>query len=1167
MLSDDYFFQEFELLESELNDSYVQGTLSAEERKLFEKHLLQSSQQRKRLAFATALNEASAARAATKNKVVSSEKGAPKRDLFSPNFLKIAAVLIVVAGLAVALWVLLGRKSDVDRGMLALNQAYKSERLVESRISEVNYSPLRQTRGEQSPNIDGLARSQAELILLEATRTRGDAASLHALGRLYLAEKKFDRAKEQFEQALKLDSNDAQLQSDLAAALLELGRADRGNDAGKAAENFGKSLEHINRALELNSSSLEALFNRALLLEQLVLLPQAEEAWRTYLQKDSTSQWAGEARRHLQLLEEHNKKALQSRGELYQQFLIAYSNHDRESAWTAIARSRSRMGNQIVERLVTEHLDLAIQKQDNEAAARLKMLSFAAEVEVERVGDRYTLDLASFYSRKTEARLSQLAHARSLSAAGLERYNQSEFEPAIQLYTDALRQFKALGNSCEALSTESWIGYSELRRAGTGARERFQRLAKLYEEKSYKSLQAQAIHALSDAWTDDNELSKVLDLAGQALRIAEAIQDDSTKLRCLQQFVTMNLKFGKYIDALSYGMDAIQISQSFLSEPKLIWTFYHELALGFHWLGLPVAALEFETRALELAKQSAWPYIIVRSYTQLGVIYERQKDYARAIRYGSLAVAEGQKFRDEKSRLTIVSNATLRLGHFYRGAGDFKSALANYDSALRMFEQLDLAVFRYETHKGRFMALLGVNNIAAADQELSRALSLFEQYRIKIQEEQNRNSFFDVGQDIYDLAIDFAYTELNNPVKAFDYAEQSRARSLLDYLNAAPQLMDSKEGPDLQHASQTHATRFADIRERLPAGVQILQYSLGDDKLILWVASRNGIDSRVVPISKQPLDEKISAFLKQIARGVANDETTATSRELYSILIDPIEPLLDKHKQLCIVPDKTLVRLPFAALTSATDGKFLVEKFALLTAWSTNVFIACTDSAQHRPRVEAERALTVGNPNFSTASFPDLPALPSAEREAREVASCYHSLPLIGSNARERKVRSGMTNVEVIHLASHFVVDPRSPMLSKLLLTKETGGSRNEANSDGFLQVSEVYGMKLPRARLVVLSACQTGIEKTYQGEGAMSIARSFISAGVPLVVATLWPVESDTTSELMVRFHHYRKVGGFSTVEALRRAQLDMIRSTDQTRNTPNAWASFVTVGGYAAF
>ena len=1168
-MSDDAFFEELEVIENELIDQYVQGRLSEEETALFQERMTQTPEQRRKLAFATVLNETTAAHVEAKKKVVQLKSHPRKSRLFSPAILKIAAVVIVAAALFIVLWVLLGRKSEVDRGLLALNEAYKNERLVEPRISGINYSPLiAPTRGPESANIDSLAQRQAELLLTEAVRTRGDAKSQHALGRLYLAEKKFDQAKQQFEQALKLEPDNAQLHSDLAAAFLEIGKTQRGDDEGKAAESFGQSLEQINRALQIDGSALEPLFNRGLVLEQLRLFPRAEEAWQTYLQKDLNSKWAEEARRHLESIQKQNQNTQGRRSELYQQFREAYTNLNRQGAWVTLAQSRSRMGNQIVETLTDEYLELSMRSQTEEAAVRLQMLKFAGEVEAESVGDFYTSDLANFYSRTTPAERPQLAHARSLLASGVASYNQSEFDKAIKFCTDAFHEFTRMKMDSEALFSESWIGYGELRRDdGIVAHKRFERLAEIYREKRYKSLQAQAIHAQSDALTDRNELSLVLALAGEALKISKSIEDDSTTLRCLQQFVSMNQKFGNYIDSLKFGLSAIEIAQRFLHEPKLIWTFYHELALNFQLLGLPAAAIEFEERALELAKQSAWPYIIVRSHTQLGIIYERQGDFTKAIRNGLLAVEEGKKVNDEKSRLMIVSHATMRLGHIYREAGDYQNALAQYDDALRMFEQLDLGVFRYETHKGKFMALAGAGKIQEADEELKRALVLFEQYRSKIQEERNRNSFFDVGQDIYDLGIDFAYNKLHDQLRAFDYSEQSRSRSLLGYLKESPEVINDSETPDLQHGSRARPALYVELRDRIPKEIQLLEYSIGAGKLFIWVVARDKFESRMVEISTHEFTQKVDKFVQRIAQRAVTRETDATAVELHSILIKPVEQFLDPSKQLYIVPDKVLVKLPFSALRSPADGKFLLQKFVLALTPSTNVLIACTDRAQSKREVSLERALVVGDPRFSTRRFPDLPPLPSAEREAREVAAYYQSPALVGAEARENRVKSQMKNADVIHLASHFVVDSRSPMLSKLLLANDNSAAAGSSDSDGVLQVSEIYEMKLMRPRLVVLSACETGIERSYQAEGAISVARSFISIGVPLVVATLWPVDSDVTSELMISFHRYRKQKGLPTVVALRLAQLDLIGSADQNRSALNRWASFVAIGGYAEF
>jgi CHAT domain-containing protein len=110
------------------------------------------------------------------------------------------------------------------------------------------------------------------------------------------------------------------------------------------------------------------------------------------------------------------------------------------------------------------------------------------------------------------------------------------------------------------------------------------------------------------------------------------------------------------------------------------------------------------------------------------------------------------------------------------------------------------------------------------------------------------------------------------------------------------------------------------------------------------------------------------------------------------------------------------------------------------------------------------------------------------------------------------------------------------------------------------LYLSEIYSLALPRARLVVLSACETGLGQFYKGEGVVSLIHPFLAGRVSTVVASLWPVESQATSDLMIEFHRARRTGNQSAGNALRAAQLKMI---EQIEAHPFYWASFVVVGG----
>ena len=109
--------------------------------------------------------------------------------------------------------------------------------------------------------------------------------------------------------------------------------------------------------------------------------------------------------------------------------------------------------------------------------------------------------------------------------------------------------------------------------------------------------------------------------------------------------------------------------------------------------------------------------------------------------------------------------------------------------------------------------------------------------------------------------------------------------------------------------------------------------------------------------------------------------------------------------------------------------------------------------------------------------------------------------------------------------------------------------------------------MNLAHTKLVVLSGCKTGIERQFGGEGPISFARAFLVAGVPVVVASLWPVDSDATAELMIVFHRFRKLKNMSTTEALMRAQQHMMTHDNTRYRSPYYWAGFTVIGGYSDY
>ncbi len=340
------------LLEDELIEDYLKGALSSLEKKHFEEHFLRTSQRREKLSFVESLSNYAT------DVVIESQNADPKPShrlygwiapIFSPAW-RLAGCAVLILGIGIVIWRSLFYNSDIDIGLSALNQAYRERRPLAARVTGLSYAPFPDTRGagDIDNKIDYRAREYSELLFRREAAERPTAAALHALGKYYLTQKRFNSAIDQFEAALKSDPDNARLHSDLGAAQFEKGKSDRPNDQSGAAEvTLGRSRDHLSRALELDDSLLEALFNRALLNQTMNLSEEAKKDWESYLKKDATSAWAEEAKENLKSLGGKNKGSLQKRERLFQDFSNAYQARDDETAWRAYNSSHFRDGNYV----------------------------------------------------------------------------------------------------------------------------------------------------------------------------------------------------------------------------------------------------------------------------------------------------------------------------------------------------------------------------------------------------------------------------------------------------------------------------------------------------------------------------------------------------------------------------------------------------------------------------------------------------------------------------------------------------------------------------------------------------------------------------------------------------------------------------------------------------
>jgi tetratricopeptide (TPR) repeat protein len=603
LLRDDSFAEQVGFVEDEIIEDYVRRDLSAGEAERLEKHFFTTPRRRRSLEIVRGLRERAivvvhdGSHEGEEEHVggvltgpgVKSDALTARRGTWLGARWKVAAVIAFVLLAGAGAWYAVFHQSPEARGLAALDKAYRRQRPLEARVVGLTYAPFVAKRGTDPEEVDYRARDYSRSLLLDAAENNPTASTLNALGRFYLTQQEFNKAIDQFEKGLRLAPDEAQINSDMGVALMELGNAESPRGQGPAMEYFARGLKHLNRALELDDSLLEARYNRALIYQHMMLPQQARAEWESYLQRDAVSPWADEARRNLKIITEQGQQTSQKREQMFEEFVTAYGTDDAALAWRVLSRSRSKTGNFIVERLLDEYLTLAGRSEQDDAAARLRMLQYAGRVEEQAVGDRFTADLANFYAHATEEQKALAARGRALARSAQEQYNRGELERAASRYREAASLFGRASNEGEAMFAEGWAGYCYVRIPDTGrATQVFERLSRAYEERNYRSLLAQSLHALSDIQTSLDEVSKALDYAQRSLKVSEQIQDTANQLRCLQQFVSMHLKLGSYRESLGMGRHALRLAQGLPDDPKLIWPFYHEIAFDFYHLGITV---------------------------------------------------------------------------------------------------------------------------------------------------------------------------------------------------------------------------------------------------------------------------------------------------------------------------------------------------------------------------------------------------------------------------------------------------------------------------------------------------------------------------------------------------------------------------------------------------
>jgi CHAT domain-containing protein len=335
-------------------------------------------------------------------------------------------------------------------------------------------------------------------------------------------------------------------------------------------------------------------------------------------------------------------------------------------------------------------------------------------------------------------------------------------------------------------------------------------------------------------------------------------------------------------------------------------------------------------------------------------------------------------------------------------------------------------------------------------------------------------------------------------------------------------------------------------------------------RLAAWVLRPDAETVRVDLGPAGPIFRAVRAWRAGLERGLRALDEGARVRGL---VWAPIEKHLAGCSLVLLSPDGGLGRVPFAALPGARPGTFLLEEAPLAFVPIPQAF------PTGGPPGGPGALLVVGGVDYSARPGPDaagpaavFAALPGTVREADAVARMFRPgrvASLSGGDATKAAVREALGKARYAHLATHGFFAPASMrsvlrrppgsvfgsagvaghhpgLLSGLAFA---GANRPTEEDDGVLTALEVSEMDLSNMDLAVLSACQTGLGMEAAGEGMLGLQRAFAVAGCRSVVSSLWSVDDAATAVLMERFYHHLWGKKLPKAEALRQAQIDVLR------------------------
>ena len=673
----------------------------------------------------------------------------------------------------------------------------------------------------------------------------------------------------------------------------------------------------------------------------------------------------------------------------------------------------------------------------------------------------------------------------------------------------------------------------------------------------------------------------------KALEIRKEIGDKQGMGICYGNLGIIFGALGQYDKAIEYIHKSLLIRKE-IGDREGEATDYINVGHVLYSVGEYAVGKNCAQKALAIQKEIGNREGEASCYSSFAIFFCEHGQYAKAVQYLKKALL----ITKETGLKETESSCYITLGHAYTYLGEYAEAKENIEKALKISKEIGDVEKQYACHNNLAWVMIFEGNTEESISNLFSSIRNCEDLRNFLGDHDAHkvsllNKLFPPYQVLSEL-----FCKRGDYVKALYVLELGRARALTELMSTQyfaekqitldPQswmgiegiikkgsnftclyisyfaldiylwILNQKQSVHFRHMKKNETVSTIGPVGNLSAFLRNPPFR-GCQKLPQGHCEDRSMFPLVACSSSFQAQEDIVAALRlvELDEDDQEQEPRPTLELLYKIFIAPLADLLDEP-EILIVPDRSLYKIPFAALKDENGG-YLSDTFRIRIVPS----LTTLKLIQERPATQCNdrSVLIVGDPDVSYVR-PRLSQLSFARKEAKMIAEWLGVQPLLGCQATKQAVLEAMHSASLIHFAAHGDAER-----GEIVLAPVRPVNRTLHKNDYVLTTADLSEVKLT-AKLVVLSCCHSA-HGHIRAEGVVGIARAFLGSGARSVLVALWAIEDKATEQLMGRFYEHL-VCGESASESLHQAMKWM-----RENGFPEVrqWAPFKLIGDNVTF